>query len=217
MSILRGFLTRSYITNKKSEPIIPNNNELKSLIDGYAGTIFGSYDGEHGGFGNGQKFPQGRSLDFSLELYEMTMEDRWLEIVENTLENQYTKIDEIETNYNLFDPIEGGFHRYGTTREWTKPHYEKMLYDNARLLKAYFHLLQIAPDDKLAKEVVEKTLNFIERNWYDDANGGFYGNSDVHGEDKYYGKNPRPEDKPRVEKTKYSDWNSDAILAYLYL
>lgn len=213
----QGFSNKVLYNYKKSEPIIPNNNELKSLIDGYAGTIFGSYDGEHGGFGNGQKFPQGRSLDFSLELYEMTMEDRWLEIVENTLENQYTKIDEIETNYNLFDPIEGGFHRYGTTREWTKPHYEKMLYDNARLLKAYFHLLQIAPDDKLAKEVVEKTLDFIERNWYDDANGGFYGNSDVHGEDKYYGKNPRPEDKPRVEKTKYSDWNSDAILAYLYL
>lgn len=212
-----GFSNKVLYDYKKSEPIIPKNNDLITLIDEYAGTIFGSYDSEHGGFGNGQKFPQGRSLDFSLELYEMTMEDRWLEIVENTLENQYTKIDEIETNYNLFDPIEGGFHRYGTTREWTKPHYEKMLYDNARLLKAYFHLLQITPDDELTKEVIGKTLEFIERNWYDGANGGFYGNSDVHGEDEYYGKNPRPEDKPRVEKTKYSDWNTEAILAYLYI
>jgi len=39
----------------------------------------------------------------------------------------------------------------------------------------------------------------------------------VHGEDEYYGKSPRPEDKPRVEKTKYSDWNTDAIVTYLYL
>ena len=56
------------------------------------------------------------------------------------MENQYTSIDELETNYNLFDPVEGGFHRYGTQKDWTPPHYEKMLYDNARLLKAYYHL-----------------------------------------------------------------------------
>ena len=137
--------------------------------------------------------------------------------MQNTLQNQYTKIGEIETNYNLFDPVEGGFHRYGTQRDWTPPHYEKMLYDNAKLLRAYTHLLQITPEDKTVKVVVDKTQNYIETQWYDSENGGFYGNTDVHGEDEYYGKNPRPKNKPRVEKTKYSDWNSDAILTYLYL
>jgi len=161
--------------------------------------------------------PQGRALDFSLEIYELTGNNQFLELVQNTIKNQYTSIEEIESNYNLFDPVEGGFHRYGTTREWTPPHYEKMLYDNSRLLKAYFHLLQINPNDSITREVVEKTLSFIDKNWYDNVNGGFFGNSDVHGEDEYYGKSPRPDDKPRVEKTKYSDWNSDAILTYLYL
>jgi len=136
-------------------------------------------------------------------------------LLKNTLKNQYTSIDELKTNYNLFDPVEGGFHRYGTQRDWTPPHYEKMLYDNARLLKAYYHLKLISPDD-MVNEVVDKTLMFIEQNWYD-PEGGFYGNSDVHGEDAYYGEFPRPVNKPRVEKTKYTDWNSDAILTYLYL
>jgi len=212
-----GFFNQVQYNYQKSNPIIPSINDLNNLINGFAGSILGSYDRENGGFGSGQKFPQGRTLDFSLELYELTDNNQFLELVQNTLKNQYTSIEEIESNYNLFDPVEGGFHRYGTTREWTPPHYEKMLYDNARLLKAYSHLLQIDPDDPITKEVVEKTLDFIENNWYDGLNGGFYGNSDVHGEDEYYGKSPRPEDKPRVEKTKYSDWNTDAILTYLYL
>jgi len=125
-------------------------------------------------------------------------------------------MEEIETNYNLFDPVEGGFHRYGTQKDWSPPHYEKMLYDNARLLKSYIHLLQLDADNKIAQEVVAKTLSFIDQNWYD-PEGGFYGNSDVHGEDAYYGEVDRRSPKPRVEKTKYSDWNAEAITTYLFL
>ena len=212
-----GFSNQVKYDYKKQNPIVPTENQINSLISGYTMYITQVYDSVHGGFGTGQKFPQGRALDFSLEIYESTGNDQFLKLVQNTLQNQYTKVQEIETNYNLFDPIEGGFHRYGTKRDWTPPHYEKMLYDNARLLKAYSHLLQITPEDKIVKEVVEKTQDYIETQWYDSEKGGFYGNTDVHGEDKYYGKNPRPIDKPRVEKTKYSDWNSDAISTYLYL
>jgi len=202
---------------KKTEIKIPTETELKRLTESYSLYNLQLYDSEYGGFGTGQKFPQGRALDFSLELYEPTGDKRWLNLVQNTLKNQYTEIDKLDSDYNLFDPVEGGFHRYGTKRDWTPPHYEKMLYDNARLLKAYYHLLKIAPDDELVQEVVNKTISFIDTNWYDSENGGFYGNSDVHGEEAYYGKYPRPNKKPRVEKTKYTNWNSEAILTYLYL
>ena len=127
-------------------------------------------------------------MDFSLEVYESTGNEQFLTLVQNTLKNQYTEIGEIETNYPLFDPVEGGFHRYGTQRDWTPPHYEKMLYDNVRLLRAYVHLQQITPNDQIVKEIVEKTQNYIATQWYDSENGGFYGNTDVHGEDGYYGK-----------------------------
>jgi len=201
---------------KEEEINIPSKTQLVNLIESYASYNTKIYDPENGGFGNGQKFPQGRTLDFFLDIYELTDDPVWLEMVQNTLRNQYTSIDHLETDYNLFDSVEGGFHRYGTAIDWTPPHYEKMLYDNARLLKTYFHLNVIAPDD-LAAEVVEKTDSYIDEYWFDDVNGGFYGNSDVHGEDEYYAKNPRPDEKPRVEKTKYTNWNAEAILTYLYM
>jgi uncharacterized protein YyaL (SSP411 family)/cytochrome c biogenesis protein CcdA len=212
----KGKLKVSYKYEKKNI-IRLSNNLLNEYTNNHFNYILQAYDSQYGGFGNGQKFPQGRTLDLALGLYKKTKDKRWLDLVENTLKNQYTKIDELSSNYNLFDPIEGGFHRYGTTREWTPPHYEKMLYDNARLLKLYYNLLKINPNNNLAKEVVTKTDSFIQDKWYDTKNGGFYGNSDVHGEEAYYGKNPRPIGKPRVEKTKYTDWNSDAITTYLHL
>ena len=211
-----GFSTTLLYDYKKESPIIPMENQLKNLINGYASYMLQIYDPVHGGFGAGQKFPQGRALDFSLEFYQSIKDDRFLTLVQNTLQNQYTTIEEMETNYNLFDPVEGGFHRYGTQRDWTPPHYEKMLYDNAKLLRAYVHLQGITPDDEIVNEVVKNTHQYIKTYWYDEINGGFYGNTDVHGEEDYYGKNPRPVNKPRVEKTKYTDWNTEAILTYLY-
>jgi len=195
---------------------IPTQQELNGLVSGYALHTLQMYDSTYGGFGSGQKFPQGRVLDYSLDLYEQNGDTQWLDLVKNTLENQYTSVSELQTNYNLYDPLEGGFHRYGTERDWTPPHYEKMLYDNARLLKAYGHLLFLVPENEIVREVVEGTHSYIKENWYDPA-GGFYGNTDVAGEDAYYGQNPRPIPKARVEKTKFSDWNADAIVTYLYL
>ncbi|PIN76114.1 hypothetical protein COV18_00680 [Candidatus Woesearchaeota archaeon CG10_big_fil_rev_8_21_14_0_10_37_12] len=212
-----GFATELAYEYKKETPVIPSENQLTNLVNGYSYHTLQVYDSTHGGFGTGQKFPQGKALGFALETYELTENEQFLTLVQNTLQNQYTKVEEIETNYNLFDPVEGGFHRYGTQRDWTPPHYEKMLYDNVKLLKTYSHLLTLDPDNQLAKEVVEKTNTYIQTNWYDEKSGGFYGNTDVHGENEYYGKNPRPAEKPRVEKTKYAEWNAEAIVTYLYL
>lgn len=195
---------------------IPSVDVFSQIINSFVINFAQIYDREHGGFGTGQKFPQGLTLDFALDMHEVSNNTGLLLIVQHTLENQYTNITQLESNYNLYDPIEGGFHRYGTTRTWTPPHYEKMLYDNVRLLRAYTHLQKIQPDP-LVDEVVKKTREYIDTRWYDEKNGGFYGNSDVHGEDEYYGKNPRPTPPPRVEKTKYTDWNAEAIITYLAL
>jgi len=211
-----GFSSSVNYDYEKREERIPTLGELNNVISGYAYTILQSHDSQYGGFGNGQKFPQGRSLDYALEIYERSGSEEYLRLVEKTLGGQYTDINKLESDYNLFDPVEGGFHRYGTKRDYTPPHYEKMLYDNARLLKAYYHLLQIE-EGMVVREVVEKTDDYVQTMWFDSEDGGFYGNTDVHGEDHYYGKNPRPGESPRVEETKYTDWNSEAILTYLYL
>jgi len=178
----QGFTNRQMYTYKKKGFVMPTSSVLLNLIRGYTTYIPRIYDSTYGGFGTGQKFPQGRTLDFSLEVYDSTKDRVYLDLVKKTLEEQYTDIAELDFNYNLFDPIDGGFHRYGTKQDWTPPHYEKMLYDNARLLKAFGHLQAIIPNDEMVNEVIEKTLSFVQREWYDERKGGFYGNSDVHGE-----------------------------------
>ncbi|MCH7850378.1 MAG: DUF255 domain-containing protein [Nanoarchaeota archaeon] len=195
----------------------PFEAELNSMVNSYVNYNLNQIDSEYGGFGIGQKFPQALTLDHFLDIYEKTGSGELLNAVKLTLENQYTRLDEIKTNYNLFDPVEGGFHRYGVSRDWSPPHYEKMLYDNARLLRLYRHLLEIEPNNSLALEIISKTEEYIELNWYDSDFGGFYGNTDVNGEEAYYGLVDRGDVKARVEKTKFTDWNSEMILTYLYL
>lgn len=211
-----GFSNSETLEYEPRPGSVPLTSQLLAIMNQYASFLLQVHDPVHGGFGTGQKFPQGRTLDFALDTHGRTGEQRFLTTVQVTLENQYTAIEQLDTNYNLFDPVEGGFHRYGVTREWTPPHYEKMLYDNALLLRVYDHLLEFDPENEKAKEVVEKTKAYMEREWYDPA-GGFWGNTDVHGEDAYYGQNPRPLPKARVEKAKYSDWNAEAVVTYLSL
>ena len=201
---------------QKQPQVILTENQLAALPDAYANYNLKLYDTIYGGFGTGQKFPEARTLDFFLDMYQETGNTTYLGLVQNTLKNQYTDIQNL-TDYKLFDPIDGGFHRYGTTRTWSPPHYEKMLYDNAKLLKTYEHLLLITPDDAMVKDVVNKTQNYIETNWYDKQDGGFYGDTDASPEEAYYWKNPRPDEKPAIDKTKFSDWNSEAIITYLYM
>lgn len=206
--------TDDYVRTKIT---IPTVKQVRWFFEGYIDYMLEVYDPIHGGFGREQKFPQGKTLDFALDMYDLTGKKKFIKIVKNTLKNQYTGINRIKTDYNLYDPVEGGFHRYGTRRNWTPPHYEKMLSTNALLLRAYSHLLKKNPGDHLAREVVNKTIEYIEKNWYDNDQGGFFGNTDVHGEEHYYGNINRPAVKPRIEKTRYSDWNAEMIITYLQL
>lgn len=210
------FSSKISINYTRQQQIVVPEKQLENLPSAYAQYNLDLYDPIYGGFGTGQKFPEARTLDFFLDLYQETENRTYLNLVQNTLKNQYTNIQNL-TDYKLFDPVEGGFHRYGTTRTWSPPHYEKMLYDNAKLLKTYEHLLLITPDDPMVSDVVNKTENYIEKNWYDSQNGGFYGDTDSNPGEQYYVKNPRPAQKPGIDKTKFSDWNSEAIIAYLYM
>src|SRR5690606_25102695 len=61
----------------------------------------------------------------------------------------------------LRDPIEGGFFRYATMRDWTDPHYERMLYDNALLLDAYTTAWKLTGADWAAK-TADGVADFLE-------------------------------------------------------
>jgi uncharacterized protein YyaL (SSP411 family) len=79
-------------------------------------------DAVHGGFGDAPKFPVATVVSFLLDAGER-------EAAERTLDSMAAS--------DLRDPVEGGFFRYATRADWTEPHYERMLYDNALLLDSY--------------------------------------------------------------------------------
>jgi len=90
--------------------------------------LIGYEDREFGGFGGAPKFPVAPVLLF-LQAQGSTGDRDAAELAQRTLERL--------TASPLRDPVEGGFFRYATRRDWSEPHYERMLYDNALLLEAY--------------------------------------------------------------------------------
>ena len=86
-------------------------------------------DTEFGGFGSEPKFPVATVLGFLLDAGGEALADRMLAAMAAS---------------NLRDPVEGGFFRYATKRDWSEPHYERMLYDNALLLDSYHRIGDLA-------------------------------------------------------------------------
>lgn len=220
-SFVEGGLSLDY---EETIAKIPENNQ--QLESNFLLYVTNTFDTKFGGFGlgdapawrEGQKFPRGFTLNYLLEKYDETGNEDYLNMVLKTFENQYTDISELETRYHLYDPVEGGFHRYSTKRDWSVPHYEKMLHDQAKFIRAYAHLLKITDDDKV-KTAVDGSVSFIIEKFYD-KEGGFYSSQDAYLEDGYYGltKEERAKIKPPyIDKTRRVDSNSMMVSAFLYL
>ncbi|AVR45336.1 thioredoxin domain-containing protein [Christiangramia fulva] len=77
----------------------------------------------------------------------------------------------------LFDHVDGGFSRYSVDEKWHIPHFEKMLYDNAQLISLYSEAYKLT-GEKLFREVIEKSLNFISREMTGE-NAAFYSSFDA--------------------------------------
>ena len=99
----------------------------------------GAFDGTWGGFGAAPKFPQPMTLEFLLRCH-LRGEDGALGMVRLTLDRMAAG--------GIFDQVGGGFHRYSTDGRWLVPHFEKMLYDNALLVRLYTHAWQLTGDDR---------------------------------------------------------------------
>ncbi|MCH8328865.1 MAG: DUF255 domain-containing protein [Nanoarchaeota archaeon] len=207
-------------------PKIPENIQLLQIENNFLGYISNIFDTKFGGFGlgdapewrEGQKFPRVFTLKYLLEKYDETNNENYLDMVKTTFENQYTDISELETRYHLYDPVEGGFHRYTTKRDWSIPHYEKMLFDQAKFIRALAHLYKIEGNEKV-KTALDGTINFAITKFYD-PEGGFYSSQDAYLEEEYYGLIAKERAKikpPFIDKTRNMDSNSMMITSFLYL
>ena len=141
------------------------------LQAGYAG-LRQAFDPTWGGFGRAPKFPQASMLELALRFLARTGGDEATTMVVRTLDAMAAG--------GIYDHLGGGFARYSTDERWLVPHFEKMLYDQAQLVRAYVHGWQLtgAPD---YRQVVEETIEYVLRDLRSPA-GGLYSAEDADSE-----------------------------------
>jgi len=112
------------------------------------------FDNTYGGFGSRPKFPPHAELLYHLHGDGGRMTD-------DTRHMVYTTLDALARG-GIHDQVGGGFHRYSTDAKWLLPHFEKMLYDNALLARAYARAYALTKRPRY-RRVVERLFDWLER------------------------------------------------------
>ncbi|MFQ6170307.1 thioredoxin domain-containing protein [Oryzobacter sp. R7] len=134
-----------------------------TVCDSAVRRLRAEFDDARGGFGTAPKFPPSSVLEFLLRHHARTGDLDALAMVRGTAEPM--------ARGGMYDQLAGGFARYSVDADWVVPHFEKMLYDNAQLLRVYAHLWR-STGDQLARRVAEETADFLVRDLRT-AQGGF--------------------------------------------
>jgi uncharacterized protein YyaL (SSP411 family) len=146
------------------------------LLDTAVRGLLSSYDAENGGFGTAPKFPQAMAMEFLLQQWARAGNEAALEAVRHTFRQM--------ARGGIYDQLGGGFARYSVDAHWLVPHFEKMLYDNALLLRIGTHLHQATEEQDRRKELREVCLGTLHwvRDEMTSPGGGFYSTIDADSE-----------------------------------
>ncbi|MFP4356797.1 MAG: DUF255 domain-containing protein [Phycisphaerae bacterium] len=123
-----------------------------------------NFDDRFGGFGGAPKFPPHGALRLLLDQYRRHGQAELLDMIVKTL-------DQIALG-GICDHVGGGFHRYATDNKWLLPHFEKMLYDNAQLIRSYCQAYELT-GSKMYRQRIEECCRWIQREMTSQQ-GGFY-------------------------------------------
>ncbi|RKT83412.1 hypothetical protein SAMN05421805_105102 [Saccharopolyspora antimicrobica] len=139
----------------EQRPPLPESILDEEVLAGAVSRLHAEFDADHGGFGDAPKFPPSMVLEFLLRHHERLGEPgsghSALELAKDTCAAM--------ARGGIYDQLAGGFARYSVDNAWVVPHFEKMLYDNALLLRAYAHLARLG--DPLAERVARETAEFL--------------------------------------------------------
>ena len=129
---------------------LPSAEDFQSAVTALAR----DFDSVNGGFGNAPKFPPSMLLEFLLREHARSGNSQALAMAERTLTAM--------ARGGIYDQLGGGFSRYSVDSKWVVPHFEKMLYDNALLLRVYTHWWRVS-ESELARRIVFETVEFMLR------------------------------------------------------
>jgi len=179
----------------------------REMVDDIAEAIYEKFDRQHGGFGDGIKFPHPEALDFALVQVQKRGDERMREVVTRTLDHMMES--------PLHDVVGGAFFRFSQTPDWHSPNYEKLLDQNALVLRAYIEAFQVFGEPayrKTAEGIVRWMLDVMR----DPHQGSFAGSQD--GEADYFvcdadGRSKR--EAPAIDRTVYCHANAIAVSTLL--
>ena len=157
---------------RMSESAETSKNFSPEIIGEGADSIARAYDAENGGLGQAPKFPNAGVYELFLRHYSRSKNERFLEMAVHTLNKM--------ARGGIYDHLGGGFHRYSVDAKWLVPHFEKMLYDNAQLVRVYAHAYTLS-GEPLFRSVVAETTAYLLREMLH-PQGGFYSTQDADSE-----------------------------------
>jgi uncharacterized protein len=143
-----------------------------ALAEAAATGCVAQWDRHLGGFGQAPKFPNAMTIDFLLAHHLRTGDADALEAATSSLDAM--------ARGGIYDHVGGGFARYSVDERWLVPHFEKMLYDNALLLRAYTHGWQTTRSPRFRRVVLE-TADYLLREMQH-PDGGFSSATDADSE-----------------------------------
>jgi uncharacterized protein YyaL (SSP411 family) len=111
----------------------------------------------------------------------------------------------------IYDSVEGGFFRYSTKPDWSVPHYEKMLIDNAGIVRNYADAYMLLNETSY-KKIIKGSIDYVKKNLMNTKTGQFYGSQDAD-EEYYKKKNRKGLTPPYIDKTTYTDSSARMISA----
>jgi len=156
-------------------PEVPGRERVERCVEELAR----AYDPRWGGFGAAPKFPPVGQLDLLLRSHRRRPSPEAAEMVRTTLAAM--------ASGGMYDHVGGGFARYSTDERWLVPHFEKMLSDQALLVRVYVHAAQLLGDreeGEVWRQVASETIEYVLRELRHPA-GGFFSAEDADSPDEH--------------------------------